>query len=143
MVIVPFDIIMFLGLQPMNASVVANHGLPKISGYPARLAFGCKAMKSEGHSHESNAMTKFSMIPLGFTVDLFANYKTIGVGLRLANRSSCIVSLVMTLKAIPKSIKVFLIRVPFILTSTTGFLGFVYLGTIIFPSIMSARFHKT
>ena len=45
-------------LQPMKASAVANHGRPKIRGWPPRLDLGCKTTKSTGYSHESTEITK-------------------------------------------------------------------------------------
>jgi hypothetical protein len=76
-------------------------------------------------------------------VDLSTNYSTIGVGMRSISYNNFMVSLVIKLIYAPKSIKIFLMRVSFILTSTIGLLGFSYLGTVMFLNIMSASCPKT
>lgn len=110
----------------MNASIVAKHGLPNMSGYLARLNFSCKTINSIRYSQESNAITKYSITPSGLTVELSTNYRKFCVGLRLDKDNNCIVFLVITLIYTLKSIKLFLIIVPLILMSTTRLPGSVY-----------------
>jgi hypothetical protein len=50
----------------MNASVVANHGLPRIKGCPPKLDLGWRIIKSTGYSHESRDTMISSITPFGF-----------------------------------------------------------------------------
>jgi hypothetical protein len=56
-------------MQPMKASIVANHGHPRIRGWPPKQVLGCKTTKSAGYSHESTEMTKSSITPSGLIVE--------------------------------------------------------------------------
>ena len=69
-------------LHPMKASAVSNQGLPRISGCPRRLDFGCSTMKSTGYSQESKETVISSKTPSGVILDLSTYSKTIVVGLR-------------------------------------------------------------
>ena len=80
LVSVPSDIVMDPDRQLLQASAVANQGLPRINGCPPSYDFGCNTKKSAGYSHESTEMTRSSRIPLGLMVDLSANSKMVGVG---------------------------------------------------------------
>lgn len=97
-------------LHPMKAYVVANHGLPRIKGWPPRFVFGCKIRKSTRYSHESKETMMSSNIPFGTTVDLFVSSKIVVVGQILVNFKYFIVSVVMTFIVVPKSIRIFRIE---------------------------------
>src|SRR5713101_2760430 len=75
LVSIPSDIIIDPDRQLMQASAVANHGLPRINGCPPSCDFGCNTKKSAGYSHESTDITRSSKIPSGLMVDLSANSK--------------------------------------------------------------------
>lgn len=49
---------------------MANHGLPKIVGYPPIVALGERIMKSVGYSHESRVTIISSTIPSSLIVEL-------------------------------------------------------------------------
>jgi hypothetical protein len=59
---------------------VANHGHPRIRGWPPRLDLGCNTTKSAGYSHESTEITKSSITPSGLMVERSTNSRTVGVG---------------------------------------------------------------
>ena len=127
----------------MQASVVANQDLPKISRCPPSCELGCKTKKLVGYSHESTKMTRSSKIPLGLIVDLSPSYKMVGVGKRLVIPSFHIVSMDITLIATPRSTSTFSICVFLICTVTVGFLGSSYLARRVFPIINLDSFPKT
>jgi hypothetical protein len=58
---------------------MANHGHPRIRGWPPRLDLGCNTTKSVGYSHESTEITKSSITPFGLMVERSANSRTVGV----------------------------------------------------------------
>ena len=64
----------------MQASAVANKGLPRISWCPPSYDLGFKTKKSVGYSHESTETTMSSNIPSGLIVDLSASSRMVGVG---------------------------------------------------------------
>ena len=99
--------IMLPDLHPMKASVVANHGLQIIKGWPPKFAFFYKIKKSTGYSHESKETMISSNIPSGITLDLSANSKIVVVDLMLFKSKCYIVSVVITFILAPKSINVF------------------------------------
>ena len=49
------------GQQLMQASSIANQGLPRINGCPPSYDLGCRTKKSAGYSHESTEMTRSSL----------------------------------------------------------------------------------
>jgi hypothetical protein len=53
----------------MKVSAIANHGHPRIKGWPPRLDLGCNMTKSAGYSHESTEITKSSITPSGLMVE--------------------------------------------------------------------------
>ena len=67
-------------MQPMKPSTVANHGHPRIRGWPLRRDLGCKKTKSAGYSHESTEINKSSITPSGLMVEKSTNSKIVGVG---------------------------------------------------------------
>ena len=75
----PSEIYMSPDLQLIKASVVANQGLPNMSGCPPRLFFGVKIMKSIGYSQESKDTYMSSNTPSGLITDLLANCNSVGV----------------------------------------------------------------
>ena len=74
-VLVPSDMVIDTDRQLMQASAVANQGLPRISGCPPSYDLGCKTKKSVGYSQESTEMTRSSKIPSGLMVDLSSSSK--------------------------------------------------------------------
>jgi hypothetical protein len=83
---------------------VANHGRPKIRGWPPRLDLGCNTTKSAGYSHESTEITKSLITPFGLMVERSANSRTVRVGqIFVPSCSNCVVSIGMMLIAAPKS----------------------------------------
>ena len=127
----------------MQASAMANQGLPRINGCPPSCDFGCNTKKSAGYSHESTEMTRSSRIPSGLMVDLSTNSKMVGVGLILVSPIFFTVSIVMTLIAAPKSTSTLGICVCPICTVTVGFLGSSYLVTRVFTVINVDNFPMT
>ena len=100
---VPYDMVIDPDRQLMQASVVANQGLPRINGCPPRCDLRCKTKKLARYSQESTEITRSSKIPSGLIVDLFPSSKMVGVGLRLVSPSFLTVSIVIILIATPKS----------------------------------------
>ena len=127
-------------LQLMKASAVASQGLPKMSGFPPKLLFGVKIMKSTGYSQESKETEISSNTPSGLIIDLSASCSKVGVKIRLGSLSCSIVCLLIMLIVAPKSIKVFGISIPFICVLTIGFPGSTYFYMVIFPIMISAIF---
>ena len=74
----------------MQASAVANQGLPRLSECPPSCDLACRTKKSP-------------KIPSVLMVDLYASYRTVGVGLRLVSPSFLTISMVMTLIDAPNS----------------------------------------
>ena len=66
-------------LHLMNASAVANQGLPNISGFPPRFLFGVRIIKSAGYSKESKDTEIFSNTSSSLITDLSGNYSNVGV----------------------------------------------------------------
>ena len=143
LVFVSSDIVMDPDRQLMQASAVANQGLPRINGCPPNCDLGCNTKKSAGYSHESTEMTRSSRIPSGLMVDLSANSKIVGVGLRLVSPSFLTVSIVITLIAAPRSTSTLGICVCPICTVTVGLPGSPYLVTGYFPVIKADKFPMT
>ena len=86
---------------------MANHGRPRIRGWPPSLYFGCNTRKSTGHSQEAMEITTSLRIPSGQIVDLSTSAKIVGVDRRFFNPRSFKVSLVIMLMVAPKYTKVF------------------------------------
>ena len=124
----------------MQASVVANQGLPRISGCPPSYELGCKTKKSTRYSHESTETMRSSKIPSGLIVDLSASSRMVGVGRRLVSPSFRTISMVITLIAAPRSTNTFSIYVFPICTVIVGFPGSSYLARRVFPIISSNSF---
>lgn len=78
-----------------------------------------------------------SIMPSGVTVELFASYKIVGVVCNPSILSLCMVSLVMTLMATPKSIKAFFIDWPLMMIVTIELPRSEYFGITRFPNIIS------
>ena len=143
LVSVPSDMVIYPDRQLMQASAVANQGLPRINGCPPSCNLGCKTKKSARYSHESTEMTRSSRIPSGLMVDLSTSSKTVGVGLRLVSSSFLIVLIVMTLIATPKSTSLLGICVCPICIVTVGFPGSSYLANKVFHVINADNFPMT
>ena len=127
----------------MQASAVANQGLPKINVCPPRCDLGCKTKKSARCSEESTKIMRSSKIPSSLIVDLSYSSKTVGVGLRLLSPSFLTVSIVIMLIATPKYISTLGICVRPICTVTVGFPGSSYLVMRVFPIINANNFPMT
>ena len=140
---VPYDMVIEPDRQLMQASAVANQGLPRINGCPSSCDLGCKNKKLAGYSQESTVIMRSSKIPSGLIVDLSASYKMVGVGLRLASPSFLTVSIVITLIVSPKSISMLGICVHPICTMTVGFPRSSYLAKRVFPIINADNFPMT
>jgi hypothetical protein len=127
-------------LQPMKASAIANHGHPRIRGWPPRWDLGCKMTKSAGYSHESTEMTKSSITPSGLMVERSTNSRIVGVGhICVLSCNKYIVSIGMMLIVAPKSTSTCGIDVCPILTVTVGFPGSPYLIGGVLPNISSEK----
>lgn len=85
---------------------MANHGLPRIKGWPPRFVFGYKIRKSTGYLYESKEIMISSSIPSGTNLYLFASSKIVVVGQIFDNFKYFIVFVVMTFIAATRSIKV-------------------------------------
>ena len=129
--------------QPMQASVVAIQGLPRISGCPPSYDLGCKTKKSAGYSHESTEATRSSNIPSGLIVDLSTSSRMVGVGRILVSPSFRTISMVIMLIAAPISTDTLNICVFLTCRVTVGFLGSSYLARRVFPIINSDSFPMT
>ena len=103
----------------MKALVVANQGLPNISGCPPRLFLGVKIIKSIGYSQESKDTEIYSNTTSGLITDLSVNCSNVGVYRRLGSLSYFMVCLLMMFIAAPKSINVFGISTPLICVWTS------------------------
>jgi hypothetical protein len=132
--------VMELDIQPMKASTVANHGRPRIRGWPPRLVLGCKMTKSVGYSHESTKMTKSSITPSGLMVEQSTNSKIVGVGQTcILSCNNYVVSIGIILISAPKSTNTWGIGVWPILIVIVGFSGSPYLMGGVFPNISSDK----
>jgi hypothetical protein len=129
--------------QLMNASTVANQGLPKIKGCPPKLDLGCRIMKSTGYSQESRETMMSSITPSCLIFYLSASSNTVGVGRRLPMFKFCIVSIVMTFIVAPKSIRVFGIEKLLIKIVTIGIPGSTYFSEMTLVVIKLANFPIT
>jgi hypothetical protein len=122
----------------MKESVVANHGLPRIRGWPPRWVLGCNTTKSVGYSHESTEITRLLITPYGLIVERSTNSKIVGVGQTcVLICSNCVVSIGIMLIVAPKSTNTWGINVYPILTVTVGFHGSPYLIGGVLPKISS------
>ena len=140
---VPSDMVIDPDRQLMQASAVANQGLPRINGCPPSYDLGCKTKNSAGYSHESTEIMRSSNIPSGLIVDQFASSKMVGVGLRLVSPSFLIVSMVTTLIVAPKSTSTLGIYVLPICIVTVEFPRSSYFSKRVFPIINSDNFPMT
>jgi len=122
---------------------MANHGLPKIRGFPPKFVFGCKMRKSARYSHESKETIISSSIPSGTTLDLSANSRTIEVDLMLFKCRYFIVSIVITFITPPKSISIFQTEKLFIKIVTTGIPGSIYFSIVVLVDMRLANFPIT
>lgn len=116
----PLEMIMLPNLHPMNASTVANHGLPSMSGSPPKFDFGWNTKKSTRYSQGSSETIISSSIPSGMTFERSTNSRTIGVDYKFVSCNIFIVSNVITFIATPKSIRVFGIETLLIIVVTLG-----------------------
>ena len=64
----PLEMVISPSLHPIKVLAVANHGLPRIIGYPLEGSFDSTTMKSIGYSHDANDTKMSSRTPAGFTV---------------------------------------------------------------------------
>ena len=125
----PLEIVISPSLHPIKAFVVANHGLPKIIGFPLEGSFDSTTIKSTGYSHEATDTKMSSRTPTGFTVVRSASSRMEGVGRRnYPNCKTYKTTVVIMLIADPKLINVFSMVMLFIIGVTTGAPGFVYFG---------------
>ena len=129
--------------QLMQASVVASQGIHRISECPPSCDLGYKTKKLVGYSHNSTKPTRSSKIPSGLIVDMSANSRMVGVGLRFVNPHFCIVYIVITLMATPRYNSTFGIYVFPIFTMTLGFPRSSYLARRFFPIINLDSFPMT
>ena len=79
------EMVISLDLHPMTTLVVVNQGHPNIMECPPELDLGAMIKKSIGHSQEYRETITSSKIPTGLTSGLFANSRTLVVGLRFGN----------------------------------------------------------
>ena len=86
---------------------MANHGRPRIRGWPPSLDFGCSTRKLTRYSEEGMEITTSSRIPFGQIVDLSASSKIVGGDRKFFNPRSFKVSLVIILMATLQSTRVF------------------------------------
>lgn len=113
-------------------------------GNPLSLVLVSITIKSVWYSHESIDTIMYSKIPFGHAVELLAICRIVMVCLKYGWRFNIsIVSLVITLIATPKSIKVFSIIFLLIFTFTTRLLGLGYLGSRTLPNFRSMSFPMT
>jgi len=103
----PFDMVISPDLHPMKASVVTNHGLPRMTGWPTMLVLGWITRKSTGYSQEFKVTSISLRIPAGLILDLSTSLSTMGVAKRVFNCNVSMVIIVMIFIAAPKLIKVF------------------------------------
>jgi hypothetical protein len=123
----PFEMVISPSLQPINALVVANQGLPKMTGWTLVGSFEWMKRKSIGYSHEAKVTMISSKIPSGITLVLSASSKIVGVGLRRGcNCNFSKVVAVITLMNSPRSMRVFPMETSLMVMVTTGFPGFPY-----------------
>ena len=86
---------------------MANHGQPRIKGWPPSFDFSCSSRKFAEYSQEAMEITTSSRIPSSQIVDLSASSKIVGVGHKFFNPRSFKVSQVIMLMATPKYTRVF------------------------------------
>jgi len=124
----PIEMVISPSLQPINALVVANQGIPKIMGCHLVGSFEWMTRKSIGYYHEAKVTMISSKVPSGITLVLSANSKIVGVGLRrgFSCNSSKVVT-VITLMVAPRSMRVFPMETSLMVMVTTGFPGFPFL----------------
>jgi hypothetical protein len=79
-VIPPLVIVILPARHPIDASVVASHGLPNINGCPSSPLRGFMIWKSVGYSQDSMEMATSCNVPIGRTTDQSANCNIITVG---------------------------------------------------------------
>lgn len=130
-------------LHPMKASAMANHGLPRIKGWPPKLVFGCKIIKSTGYSQESKETIMYSSIPSGTTLDLSASSKLAVVGQIFDSFKYFIVSIVMTFIAASRSINVLRNEKLLIEMVTIGIPGSIYFSIVMFADTRLANLPMT
>ena len=123
----PLKIVISPSLHPIKPFAVANHGIPKIIGYPLEGYFDSMTINSTGYSHESTNTIMSSRTPAGFTVVWSSSSKMEAVGCRNCPNYKASKTMVVIISIVdPKSINVFYIEVLFIITVTTGAPGSVY-----------------
>jgi len=134
---------MLPNMHPMKAYDVANHGLPRIKGWPHRLVFGCKIRKSTGYSHESKETVISSSIPFGTTLDLSTSSKIVVVGQIFGSFKYFIVYIVMTFITAPRSIKFLGNEKLLIEMVTISIPGSIYFSIVVFADMRLANFPMT
>jgi hypothetical protein len=126
----PFEMVISPSLQPINALVVANQGLPIMTGGPLVGSFEWMTRKSTGYSHEAKVTMISSKIPSSITLVLSANSKMVGVGLRRGfNCNFSKVVAVITLMVAPVSMRVFPMETSLMVMVTIGFPRFPYFAS--------------
>jgi len=104
----PFDMVISLDLHRMKASVVANHGLRRITERPSMLVLGWINRKYTGYLQKSKVTSVSSRTPTGLTLNLSKSSSIMGVGQRVFKCNVSMVKMVMIFIASLKLIKYFL-----------------------------------
>jgi hypothetical protein len=143
LVLVPCVIVIFLDLQPMKASTVANHSLPRIKGCPPRLVLGCMTLKYIRYSHDSSETFTSSKIPSSLSLDRPVSSNIVGVGRIFGSLNWFNCYNFITFMVSPKSIRVFVMGVPLINIVTTRFPGSTYFSTMISEDTRLENFPTT
>jgi hypothetical protein len=126
----PFNMVIYPSLQPINALVVANQGLPKIIVLPLVGSFDWMTRNSTRYSHEANVTMISSKIPSGITLVLSPNSKMVGVVLRRGfNCNFSKVVVVITLMVSPRSMRVFQMETSLMDMVTMGLSRFPYFAS--------------
>jgi hypothetical protein len=134
----PFEMVISPFLQPINALVVANQGLPKITRWPLVGSFEWMTKTSTGYSYEAKVTMTSSKISSCITLILSANSKMVGVGLRRGcNYNFSKVVVVITLMAAPRSMRVFPMEISLMVMVTMGFPRFPYFSSLGFSNMYS------
>ena len=137
------DMIILPDLHPINASIMSNHSLSIINGWPPKFDFGCRTRKSTGYSQESKETMISSSTFSGTTLDLLASSKIVVVCRIFGKFKHCMVSIVMTLIAAPQSIRVLETEKLLIEIVIIGIPGSIYFSIVVFVDIRLANFPMT
>ena len=101
----PLVMVIFPCRQPIQASAVANQGLPKINGCPSSQVLGFIIKKSVGYFQESTKTMTSCSVPSSLTTDRSANSSKVEVGSTDVMPNFWQVVVVKMLIATPRSTK--------------------------------------